>query len=167
MNIAPPSPPETTCPSSLIIDILNHCVPDVMKTMVGMSPLPGDGNEAAPHPCSLQGVTGSIGLSGNVAGIVYANFPEPLAKVVAEKTLGAVPSDQDIVDVVAELTNMITGNLKSRLCDMGYNCTLSIPTVVRGDQIAVSAKSATISVADEFSFEGMGDRLSVKVFATI
>ncbi len=167
MNIGPPSPPETKCPSSLIIDILNHCVPDVMKTMVGMSPLPGVGNESAPHPCRLQGVTGSIGLSGNVAGIVYANFPEPLAKVVAEKTLGAVPSDQDIVDVVAELTNMITGNLKSRLCDMGYNCTLSIPTVVRGDQIAVSAKSATISVADEFSFEGMGDRLSVKVFATI
>lgn len=152
---------------TLILEILNYYVAEVMQTMAGLTVVPGGGNPSAPQPSLLKGVTGSIGLSGKVTGIVYTAFQEQLAKVVAEKILGGEASDQDINDVVAELTNMITGNLKSQLCDMGYNCALSIPSVVRGEHISVSAKTASVSVRNDFVFDGGLGCLTVQIFATL
>jgi len=135
--------------------------------MAGMVAIPGSGQPNAPQPTMLTGVSGSIGLSGKVHGVVYTAFSEGLAKMVAEKILGGAASDQDVADVVAELTNMITGNLKSQLCDLGHNCSLSIPSVVRGDEISISAKSASISVRNSFTFEGCPDPLVLHVFAVL
>jgi CheY-specific phosphatase CheX len=35
-------------------------------------------------------------------------------------------------DVIGELLNMIVGSVKSRLCDSGVLCVLTIPSVMRG-----------------------------------
>jgi CheY-specific phosphatase CheX len=153
--------------SALFIQTINRYVPEVMQTMVGLSATPGTGIENYPQPSKLKGVTGAIGLSGKVNGIIYTAYSQRLSKHIAEKILGGSAGEQDILDVVAELTNMITGNLKSTLCDMGYNCTLSIPSVMRGDEISVSAKNATICVANDYVIEGSSDSLRVVVFATL
>ena len=158
--------PEKPGPS-LFIQTINRYVPEVMQTMVGLSATPGTGIENYPQPSKLKGVTGAIGLSGKVNGIVYTAYSEGLSKHVAEKILGGAAGEQDTLDVVAELTNMITGNLKSALCDMGYNCTLSIPSVMRGDEISVSAKNATICVGNDYAIEGSTDSLRVLVFAAL
>jgi len=138
-----------------------------MQTMVGVTAQPGTGNDNAPQPSTLVGVTGSIGLSGKVNGMVYTAFSYDLAQCVAEKILGGTASDQDVSDVIAELTNMITGNLKSQLCDLGYNCSLSIPSVVKGDDIRVSAKTASVSVRNEYAIEGCPGSLVVQAFAAL
>ena len=153
--------------SALFIQTINRYVPEVMQTMVGLSATPGTGIVHYPQPSKLKGVTGAIGLSGKVNGIVYTAYSEGLSKHVAVKILGGSAGEQDILDVVAELTNMITGNLKSTLCDMGYNCTLSIPSVMRGEEISVSAKNATICVANDYTIEGSSDLLRVVVFAAL
>jgi chemotaxis protein CheX len=152
---------------ALILGMINRYVPEVLQTMAGLSAVPGAGQTGAPQPTQLSGISGSIGLSGKVHGVVYTAFSEDLAKLVAEKILGGSASDQDVADVVAELTNMITGNLKSQLCDLGHNCSLSIPSVVRGDEISISAKSASISVRNSFTFEGCPDPLVLHVFAVL
>jgi chemotaxis protein CheX len=153
--------------NALILEMINRYVPEVLQTMAGMTALPGSGQSSAPQPTILTGISGSIGLSGKVHGVVYTAFSEDLAKISAEKILGCAASDQDVSDVVAELTNMITGNLKSQLCDLGHNCSLSIPSVVRGDEISVSAKTASISVRNSFTFEGCPDPLILQVFAVL
>jgi CheY-specific phosphatase CheX len=158
--------PEKPKPS-LFIQTINRYVPEVMQTMVGLSATPGTGIENYPQPSKLKGVTGAIGLSGKVNGIVYTAYSEGLSKHVAKKILGGAAGEQDVLDVVAELTNMITGNLKSTLCDMGYNCTLSIPSVMRGDEVSVSAKNATICVGNDYAIEGSTDPLRVLVFAAL
>jgi chemotaxis protein CheX len=160
-----PSP--ETPGSSLFIETINRYVPEVMQTMVGLTATPGQGIENYPQPSILQGVTGSISLSGRANGIVYTAYSESLSEHVAEKILGGSAGDQDISDVVAELTNMITGNLKSCLCDMGFNCALSIPSVMRGEEITVSAKNATICVGNDYAIEGSTDQLRVLVFAAL
>jgi chemotaxis protein CheX len=152
---------------SLIIETINRYVPEVIQTMVGLTATPAQGIENYPQPSILQGVTGSISLSGRANGIVYTAYSESLSKHVAEKILGGSAGDQDISDIVAELTNMITGKLKSPLCDMGYNCALSIPSVMRGDEITVSTKNATISVGNDYAIEGSSDSLRVLVFASL
>ena len=151
----------------LFLSTINRYVPEVMQTMVGVMAKPGTGNSNAPQPSSLVGVTGSIGLSGKVNGMVYTAFSYDLAKCVAEKILGGSASDQDVSDVVAELTNMITGNLKSQLCDTGFNCSLSIPSVVKGDDIRVSAKTASVSVRNDYTMDECPGSLVVQVFAAL
>lgn len=152
---------------AVFLATLNRYVPEVMQTMVGVTAQPGTGNDNAQQPSTLVGVTGSIGLSGKVNGMVYTAFSYDLAQCVAEKILGGTASDQDVSDVIAELTNMITGNLKSQLCDLGYNCSLSIPSVVKGDDIRVSAKTASVSVRNEYAIEGCPGSLVVQAFAAL
>jgi CheY-specific phosphatase CheX len=135
--------------------------------MAGVCAVPSTGNLNAPQPSILKGISGSIGLSGKVNGVVYTAFSPSLGQLVADKILGGSASEQDVNDVIAELTNMFTGNLKSKLCDLGFNCTLTIPSVVRGDKISISAKTASISVSNSFTVEGIPDPLVLHVFAII
>ena len=62
---------------------ISRYVPGVMQTMVGITATPGPGDSKAPQPSSLVGVTGSIGLSGKVHGMVYTAFSTALAQHVA------------------------------------------------------------------------------------
>jgi len=39
--------------------------------------------------------------------------------------------------VAGELCNMVTGGLKSRLCDTGTPCALSTPSIIRGDSYEI------------------------------
>lgn len=151
----------------MFLEIINHFVPTVLQTMAGLGAVPGKGNSQAPQPSVLAGISGSIGLSGRVHGVVYTAFSPSLGQMVAEKIFGGAAGEQDVNDVVAELTNMFTGNLKSMLCDRGYNCSLTIPSVARGDKITISAKSATISVNNSFAVEGHPDPLILHVFAVL
>lgn len=153
--------------NTMILEVINHFVPEVLRTMAGVSAIPGVGNPNAPQPSVLQGISGSIGLSGKVHGVVYTAFSPALGQKIAENILGGSAGEQDVNDVVAELTNMFTGNLKSQLCDRGYNCSLTIPSVARGDKIAISAKSASISVSNSYTVEGCPDPIVLHVFAVL
>ena len=153
--------------NTMFLENMNHFVPEVLRTMAGLSAIPGVGNLNAPQPSILKGISGSIGLSGKVNGVVYTAFSPALGQMVAEKILGGSAGEQDVNDVIAELTNMFTGNLKSQLCDAGYNCTLTIPSVVRGDKISLSAKTASISVSNSFTVEGCPEPLVLHAFAVV
>ena len=153
--------------NKMFLENMNHFVPEVLRTMAGVSAMPGTGNLNAPQPSVLKGISGSIGLSGKVNGVVYTAFSSSLGQMIAEKILGGSAGEQDVNDGIAELTNMFTGNLKSQLCDSGFNCTLTIPSVVRGDKISISAKTASISVSNTFTVEGCPEPLVLHVFAVV
>jgi len=148
-----------------VLKIINHFTPLVLETMAGLTAIPGKGNIAAPRAFSFNGIAGSISLSGHASGVVYTAFPTELAKLIAGNIFGGPASDQDVSDVVSELTNMIAGNFKSHLCDLGYNCTLSIPSVLIGDQIHVATMTSTLSVRNEYTIEGCEAPLVVQTFA--
>jgi chemotaxis protein CheX len=44
-------------------------------------------------------------------------------------------------DAIGELSNMVAGYVKSRLCDAGLPCVLTIPSVVRGQGLRVEGSS--------------------------
>lgn len=151
-----------------ILAFIDKCVPEIFGTMVGIQISPGNGEVDAPRPSILDGVTGSVSLTGKVDGVVYTAFSDKFATLVAERILGAGSTgESEVSDVVGELTNMITGNLKSQLTDLGYNCQLSIPTVMRGGHISIVAKDAPMSVRNTYSVAEIGETLTVQVFARI
>jgi len=147
---------------------MDKCVPDVFRTMVGIEGTPGNGDHDAPRPSVLNGITGSVSLTGKVNGTVYATYSPATAMSIAERILGMSGlSDTDVSDVIGELSNMITGNLKSQMADIGYNCQLSIPTVMRGDSIAVVVIDAPLSIRNTYFFPELADSITVQAFVRI
>jgi chemotaxis protein CheX len=116
---------------------------DVFETMLSMKAEPG----AAPATEPFQGehVSGAVGLAGEgVNGAVYLHMSSPFARQAAAAMLGMAPEEltgiADINDVVAEMTNMLGGGLKSWLSDAGALCVLTTPSVVRGRAFTIKAQ---------------------------
>ena len=50
--------------------------------------------------------------------------------------------DEVINDAIGELTNMSVGSFKNGLCDAGYPCKLTIPSILRGSNFCVEPISS-------------------------
>jgi CheY-specific phosphatase CheX len=86
-------------------------------------------------------VIGSVGFIGEATGVICLNAEVGLARTLTSRLLGIPPAEVDngdmLNDVIGELSNMVAGYVKSRLCDGGLSCTLTIPSIVRGQQLSV------------------------------
>ena len=67
--------------------------------------------------------------------------------------LDEVDSDEEVHDVIGELSNMIGGDLKSRLCDAGFTCELSIPSITAGKDFSIESKGWAVNETVCFQFE--------------
>jgi chemotaxis protein CheX len=78
-----------------------------------------------------------------VTGAVYLHISAEFAKVMAVTMLGLSPEDlsgeSEVNDVIGEATNMLTGGLKSWLCDCGYDCAVSTPAIIRGASYVIES----------------------------
>lgn len=54
-----------------------------------------------------------------------------------------IDGDEMVNDTMGELANMIVGQVKSRLCDRGYECVLTVPSVVRGQNFSIESTTGT------------------------
>jgi chemotaxis protein CheX len=117
-----------------VSEFMKRHLADVFDTMLAMKPvlLP-----EAKLPSSGGRVTGAVGFGGErVTGAVYLHLTEPLARQVTAAMLGLtlaeITGEDEVNDVVGEVTNMLTGGLKSWLCDAGIECAVSTPAIIRG-----------------------------------
>lgn len=114
-------------------------------------------------------IVGSVGFTGEANGMVYLYMETDLAAQIAAGITGMTPAElltpdnNDIVkDVVGEITNMTVGTFKNGICDLGFQCKVTLPTVLRGSQLQVE----TVSGAQRwtFDFEVMGRPLVADLF---
>ena len=59
-----------------------------------------------------------------------------------------VDAGEMVTDAIGELSNMVAGYVKSRLCDSGLPCTLTIPSVVRGQELSVEGSAQAHEASD-------------------
>jgi chemotaxis protein CheX len=152
-------------PDTLVQDSIIRAVKSVCTTMlkrdagfVERSPdVAYDGFKEKPH------VFGSVGFVGKIDGIVYLCIPDDFAHDAATRMLGMSAAELEmsgsgtIKDVVGEITNMTVGGFKNALADRGFPCKLTLPTIVRGDHLAVAGlKGAERHI---FHFDCAGHRL--------
>ena len=144
-------------------DLLNGSVTEVFNTMFSLEAKP-----AAPHHLHASGetiVAGSVGFIGDVNGMVYLHLTAAFARTLASKMLGMAEAEFDgdemVNDVVGEVSNMIVGAVKSRLCDSGSPCVLTIPSVVRGSNFHVETTGSSERRA--LSFQCGADHLLVEL----
>ena len=158
-------PAISSIPDTLVQDSIIRAVQKVCTTMLKRDAsfvekgIEGTQNafKECPH------VFGSVGFVGKIDGIVYLCIPDDFALDAAARVLGMTPSevemsgDGTIKDVIGEITNMTVGGFKNALADLGFPCKLTLPTIVRGDHLAVaSLKGAERHI---FHFDCAGHRL--------
>jgi|SRR5581483_836503 len=124
------------------IERIRTATHEVFETMLAMQVTPGEAfveREAAP---SSEGVVALIGLAGEWVGTASLSCSAPFACRIASQMLmmEAQSVDGDVLDAVAEMANMIIGNVKTGLeQDLGP-MGMSIPTIIFGKNF--SARSA-------------------------
>jgi len=51
-----------------------------------------------------------------------------------------IEGEEEVHDVIGELCNIICGDLKSKLCDAGLTCELSIPSITSGNGFKIESR---------------------------
>lgn len=132
----------------LVQESLVQAVRNVSQTMLRRETV-FTGRTAEIAPVGAYEIIGNVGFAGEANGIVYLCFTEKFALHAAGLLLGMSPGEvemhgPDVVkDAIGEITNMTAGGFKNQLCDIGFPCKLTLPTIVRGKNLAVAAiKSA-------------------------
>ncbi len=91
-------------------------------------------------------VVSAVGFSGKANGVAYMYFSEEFSKTVTCEFLGMTldeleESNELVNDALGEMANMTIGTFKNKICDMGYECRLTIPSIVRGSEFCIEASS--------------------------
>lgn len=121
-----------------ICEFMNRHLVDVFETMLSLKAMPQPSTDT-PH--LDERVTGCVAFAGDhINGAVYLHLATPFANRVAAAMLGLEPGDlgeAEVNDAIGEATNMLTGGLKSWLCDSGAECAVSTPAIIRGSAFVI------------------------------
>ena len=127
----------------MIQNTLCGATQDVFSTMLGMEIKPGEAYVERNPSASTDGVVSLIGLAGSWSGTgSIACSAELACKICSQLLMAEFPAvNPEVLDALAEVTNMIIGNFKTvveeRLGPMG----LSIPTVIFGKNFTTRSVS--------------------------
>ena len=89
-------------------------------------------------------VSGLIGMVGpQTRGSFSITFDEQLALTIMERMLGERPDsiNEQVTDMVGEITNMVTGGAKNLLGQKGFDFDMATPIVVSGKDHTITHKS--------------------------
>jgi len=98
-------------------------------------------------------ISGIIGLTGDVMGSLAICFREDCILGILSNMFGEIHSDvtHETYDAVGEITNMISGNARSRLEKEGLTVFAAIPSVVTGVRHSINHILQTPSIVIPFS----------------
>lgn len=133
-------------------DLVKGAVSEVFSTMLSIKTKPDPSlalmTKNEPH------IASSVGFIGQVTGVVFIYSNEPFARLITSRMLGMDPKDivaDDMInDSMGELGNIVVGYIKSRLCDRGMKCVLTIPSIVRGSQLSIEHVTSATRFAMPF-----------------
>ena len=122
--------------------LITNVVDNVFDTMLSMEVESIDG-QTVEYNSGTQ-IVGSVGFAGAVLGNLNLHVDEEFACRITAAMLGMetdeIEGDEEVHDVIGELCNMICGDLKSRLCDAGLTCELSIPSITSGKEFKIESR---------------------------
>lgn len=137
--------------------LLDAAVREVFNTMLGLesalswsspeesvngaNPFAGGHHESSLGDSSV--VVGTVGFIGEINGLIYLYCDLQFANDITHRLLQIDLSDLGdeaegaVNDAVGEITNMVVGGFKNKLCDRGFPCRLTIPSILRGSHLSI------------------------------
>jgi chemotaxis protein CheX len=117
-----------------IVEILHTTTESVFSMMLNLAATPQQDRQESRDPAPGEGVIAMVGITGDWTGMgqIYcsAEFACQLAGALLMSAYSAV--DADVLDAVAEVANMIIGNVKTSLEERLGPLGLGVPTVIYG-----------------------------------
>ena len=148
---------------NLIVDSICRAVTGIFSTMLAVEIQGGEVSIETGTPEANDGVVSFIGLAGTWVGTGSIRCSPALACRLCSQLLMTESSavDEEVLDAVAEFTNMVVGNVKTDLeAELGP-LGLSIPTVVFGRNF--KTKSAGHAEWIVVRFQWLDEPLVVKL----
>lgn len=111
----------------------------VLSTMASLTPTPG--KPYVKKDSVAQGdVSAIVGITGDKAGSISVTFSKACAIALVKGMLGDDIQDiiQDTKDTVGEIVNMISGQARAGLSELGMAFQGSTPSVIMGDNHTLS-----------------------------
>lgn len=98
-------------------------------------------------------VSAIVGVTGDKRGSIAVSFSKACAIAIVRGMLGEDIQDilHDVQDAVGEITNMISGQARAGLSEMGISLQGSTPTVVLGENHIISHTAHAQIIAIPFS----------------
>jgi chemotaxis protein CheX len=120
--------------NEIIVKSVTDSTLQVFSTMLGVEIASGDAAIENGMPEANEGVVSFIGVAGSWAGTGSVSCSPVLAcRICAQMLMCEAPAvNEEVLDTVAEVTNMIIGSVKTELEEHLGPLGLSIPTVVYG-----------------------------------
>jgi chemotaxis protein CheX len=116
---------------------------NVMTTMAQMELIP-EKPRLKKNEVAMGDVSGLIGMvSPQAKGSLSITFEGALALATMKKMVGEAPDEvnEEITDLVGEITNMVTGGAKRLLSEKGFEFDMATPVVVSGENHTIHHKS--------------------------
>jgi len=149
-----------------LVALIREATENVFETMLAQPVTVGPDYVDSGTSNSSNGVVSFIGLAGTWVGTGSISCSSACACQLASALLMGEYSavDDDVLDAVAEVTNMILGNVKTSLEERLGPMGLSIPTVIYGRNFCSKTlgKKEWIVVP----FDANGERLEVQLCLT-
>ncbi|MBM4340027.1 MAG: chemotaxis protein CheX [Deltaproteobacteria bacterium] len=105
----------------------------VLKTMAFIEPTPG--KPYIKNGASATGdVSGIVGIVGDAEGTLCLSFAKTCILHIIGKMFGEEKTEinDEVKDAVGELTNVISGDSRRRLEEIGYHFLGAVPSVISG-----------------------------------
>jgi chemotaxis protein CheX len=122
----------------LLVKSVVSAAKDVFGTMLGLEITPCDPHLDQSAPTETERVVALIGLAGTWVGTgMITCTPDFACKIASTMLMMEYDSvTEDVLDAMAEMANMIFGNVKTELEEHLGGLGLSIPTVIFGRNFA-------------------------------
>jgi chemotaxis protein CheX len=128
---------------------------NVLTTMANVTPAPGKPYIKQDKKC-IGDISGIIGLTGASKGAIVLSFSTGAVCKIVGAMLGETYTEinEDIKDAVGELTNMISGDARRRLAEIGAVFEAGIPTIISGKGHEVESVTKGPVIAMPFTVDG-------------
>lgn len=116
---------------------------NVMSTMAKMELTP-EKPKLKKSDAAHGDVSGLIGMvSEQAKGSLSITFDAPLALATMKGMVGEAPDEvnEEITDLIGEITNMVTGGAKRMLSEKGFEFNMATPVVVSGKNHTIHHKA--------------------------
>lgn len=125
---------------------------DILSTMAGLSAQEGKPFVKKDHPQDGD-ISAVIGVTGTRKGTISVSFRRDAAMLLLQGMLGddIQNVDDDMEDVVGEISNMISGQTRASLVAVGLALQGSTPTIVTGEGHSIHHTASGQPIAIPFS----------------
>jgi chemotaxis protein CheX len=139
----------------IIVKSVSDATLQVFSTMLGADIVRGEVSVEKAMPEANEGVISFIGLAGSWVGTGSVSCSPTMAcKICAQMLMCEAPAvNEEVLDAVAELTNMIIGSVKTELEQHLGPLGLSIPTVVYGRNFRTKSAGNTDWLVVRFEWD--------------